>query len=133
MLLNISSRRSLQKASLKGIVFLVACFCALPAWSQLRNRLNLPDSDEKPFHIGIVLMGSSSRFQISQDPLFLQRDSVLVTSPENSFGIGLGGMFTLRLSNRFEARAIFPQLLFVNKAVTYSLKYPNALYDETAI
>jgi hypothetical protein len=33
--------------------------------------------------------------------------------------VGLGGMHTFRLSNRFEARVVFPQLLFVNKAITY--------------
>src|SRR5688572_5336292 len=85
-------------------------------FAQLRDRLNLPDTDEKTFHIGIVLMGTSNRFQVSQHPNFLQRDSVLVTSPQNTLGIGLGGMFTLRLSKRFELRTIFPQLLFVNKS-----------------
>jgi hypothetical protein len=101
--------------------------------AQLRDRLNLPDTDEKTFHIGIVIMGTQSRFQVSQHPLFLQRDSVLVTSPTNTTGIGLGGMFTMRLSRRFEARAIFPQLLFVNKNINYTLKYPNAFYDEKPV
>ncbi len=101
--------------------------------AQLRDRINLPDSDQKPYHIGIVVMGSQSRFQVSQHPVFLQHDSVLVTSPENTFGLGLGGLFTLRLSNRFEARAIFPQLLFVNKAITYGLKYPNSSYEEQPV
>ncbi len=101
------------------------------AAAQLTNRLNLPESDEKAFHIGIVLMGSSNRFQMSQHPTFLQRDSILVSSPQNTLGLGLGGMFTLRLNKRFEVRAIFPQLLFVNKSITYTLKYPNTAYDET--
>lgn len=103
------------------------------ASAQLRNNLNLETSDDKPYHIGIVLMGAASHFQVSQHPLFLQRDSVLGTSPQNSMGLGLGGMFTFRLSKRFEARAIFPQLLFVNKSITYNLKYPNALYEEKAV
>ena len=90
-------------------------------------------TDDKPYHIGIVLMGAQSRFQVSQHPLFLQRDSVNATSPQNTMGLGLGGMFTFRLSKRFEARAIFPQLLFVNKAINYTLKYPNPLYEETPV
>jgi hypothetical protein len=90
-------------------------------------------TDDKPYHIGIVLMGAQSRFQVSQHPLFLQRDSVNATSPQNTMGLGLGGMFTFRLSKRFEARAIFPQLLFVNKAINYTLKYPNQLYEETPV
>ena len=101
--------------------------------AQLRNQLNLPESDEKDFHIGIVIMGSSNRFQVSQHPNFLQHDSILVTSPQNTLGIGLGGMFTLRLTKRFELRAIFPQLLFVNKSISYTLKYPNISYDEQPV
>jgi hypothetical protein len=96
-------------------------------------EINLPESDNKPYHIGIVIMGAQSRFQVSQHPLFLQRDSVLATSPQNTMGLGLGGMFTLRLSNHFEARAIFPQLLFVNKSIKYTLRYPDASYEEQPV
>ena len=103
----------------------------LLAHAQLRDRINLPETDEKPYHLGIVIMGAQSRLQISQHPLFLQRDSVLVSSPEGTFGLGIGGMHTLRLSNRFQARVVFPQLLFVNKAITYKLKYP--LVDEAPV
>ena len=35
------------------------------------------------------------------------------------------------LSRRFEVRAIFPQLLFSYKNLTYNLKYPDASKDET--
>lgn len=124
------SERTLPNILITGILFL---FGGLSANAQLRDRLNLPESDEKPFHIGIVIMGTQNRFQLSQHPIFLQRDSVLVTSPENTLGLGLGGMFTLRLSKRFEARTIFPQLLFVNRTITYSLKYPNAFYEERPV
>jgi len=88
----------------------------------LRDQLNLPNSDEKRYHIGIVIMGAMSRFQVSQHPMFLQSDSVLVSSPENTGGIGLGGMHTFRLNDRFEARVVFPQLLFVSKAITYNTR-----------
>lgn len=114
----------------------IALLCMMSSatmYAQEKGVLNLPDHDQKPYHIGIVLMGGQTRFQISQHPVFLQRDSVLVTSPENTTGLGLGGMITLRLSNRFEARAIFPQLLFVNKTITYNLKYPNSQYEEQKV
>ena len=104
---------------------------SLHASAQLRDRINLPETDEKPYHLGIVIMGAQTRLQINQHPLFLQRDSVLVSSPESTFGLGIGGMHTLRLSDRFQARVVFPQLLFVNKAITYHLKYPLA--DETPV
>ena len=69
---------------------------------------------------------------MSQHPLFLEHDSVLVSSPENSGGFGLAGMHTYRLSRRFEIRAIFPQLLFAYKNISYNLKYPDNTKDETS-
>lgn len=114
-------------------IALLCIFFSVTIYAQERGSLNLPDHDQKPYHIGIVMMGGQTRFQVSQHPVFLQSDSVLVTSPENTTAIGLGGMITLRLSNRFEARAIFPQLLFVNKTITYNLKYPNSLYEEQKV
>ncbi|HOA38064.1 MAG TPA: outer membrane beta-barrel protein [Flavihumibacter sp.] len=108
-------------------------FLSLIAHAQLREGLNLPDSDEKWYHIGIVIMGTSNRFQINQHPQFLQSDSVLVSNPNNNFGVGIGGIHTFRLSNRFEARVVFPQLLFVNKSINYHLKYPDQSKEETPV
>lgn len=108
-------------------------FLSLIAQAQLREGLNLPDSDEKWYHIGIVIMGTSNRFQINQHPQFLQSDSVLVSNPNNNFGFGIGGIHTFRLSNRFEARVVFPQLLFVNKSINYHLKYPDQSKEETPV
>lgn len=93
----------------------------------------MPDNDEKWYHIGIVIMGTSNRFQISQHPRFLQSDSVLVSNPNNNFGFGIGGMHTFRISNRLEARIVFPQLLFVNKSINYHLSYPDGSKEETPI
>lgn len=107
------------------ILFASTLLACGPAMAQLRDRINLPETDEKTYHLGIIIMGAQSRLHINQHPLFLQRDSVLVSSPENTFGLGIGGMHTLRISDRFQARVVFPQLLFVNKAITYKLKYPT--------
>ncbi|MBE7173793.1 MAG: PorT family protein [Williamsia sp.] len=111
----------------KSTLILFACMLLAggSASAQLRDRINLPGTDEKPYHLGIIIMGAQSRLQINQHPLFLQRDSVLVSSPENTFGLGIGGMHTLTISDRFQVRVVFPQLLFVNKAITYKLKYPT--------
>ena len=103
----------------RGIIFFCFCFSFYGTRAQFRDQMNLPDHDDKKYHIGIVVMAASSRFNVSQHPVFLQSDSVLVSSPENSNGIGLGGMHTFRLNDRFEARVVFPQLLFANKAITY--------------
>jgi Outer membrane protein beta-barrel domain len=103
------------------------------AHAQLREAMHMAENDDKWYHIGIVVMGTSNRFQLSQHPRFLQYDSVMVTNPNNSFGFGLGGMHTFRINQRFEARVVFPQLLFVSKSINYHLSYPDASNDETAV
>ncbi|HLA52482.1 MAG TPA: outer membrane beta-barrel protein [Flavitalea sp.] len=103
---------------------------AIASASFAQIELNLPNHDDKKYYLGIGLIYSSSRFQLSHDPQFLQSDTILSVDPMSSGGIGLAGMHTLRLSPRFELRAIFPQLLFSNKVLNYSLKYPDGNKEE---
>jgi Outer membrane protein beta-barrel domain len=109
---------------------IIVLIAANPVIGQIR-QIHLPDHDEKKYYLGIGLLYNTARFQVSQHPVFLESDSVLVVSPENTSGFGLAGMHTYRLSRRFEVRAIFPQLLFSYKNLTYNLKYPDASKDET--
>ncbi|RYG29540.1 MAG: PorT family protein [Chitinophagaceae bacterium] len=104
---------------------------SLPAFSQ--KELYLPNHDEKKYYLGIGLIYNTSRFQLHHDQRFLQSDSIMVVNPENAGGIGLAGMHTYRLSPRFEVRAIFPQLLFSYKNLTYHLKYPDPGKEEQAV
>jgi len=108
------------------VAVLVLLFSSFSSFAQLRDYINLPDNDDKAYHIGIVVMGVSSRFQISQHPQFLQSDTVLSVYPENTGGIGIGGMHTFRIGSHWDARVVFPQLLFANKVITYQLKYPES-------
>ncbi len=101
--------------------------------SMAQRELNLPDHDDKKYYLGIGLIYNSSRFQISHHPTFLQNDSVMVVEPENTGGFGLAGIHTYRLSPRFEIRAIFPQLLFSYKNITYNLKYPDPSKEEQKV
>ncbi len=112
-----------QSGIVAVLLLLVSSFTSS---AQLRDGINLPDNDEKAYHIGIVVMGVSSRFQISHHPQFLQNDSVLSVYPENTGGIGIGGMHTFKLGSHWDARIVFPQLLFANKVMTYELKYPQS-------
>lgn len=123
--------RKKRKRPIALIAAIVFSLLSLGVSAQLRDRLNLPDNDDKNYHIGIVVMGTQNRFQISHHPKFLQDDSITAVYPENSIGLGIGGMHTFRLSRRFEARVVFPQLLFVNKAITYNIKYPKS--DEAPV
>lgn len=122
-----------KRTQLIIIISIFALLSSLHINAQLRDNLNLPNSDDKFYHIGIVIMAAQSRFQISHHPYFLQQDSILSVYPENRVGLGIGGMHTLRLSDRFELRAVFPQLIFINQTITYQLKYPNAFLDEKAV
>ena len=113
-----------QKSGIVAVLLLLAS--SFSSSAQLRDGVNLPDNDDKAYHIGIVVMGVSSRFQISHHPQFLQNDTVLSVYPENTGGIGIGGMHTFKLGSHWDARIVFPQLLFANKVITYELKYPES-------
>jgi hypothetical protein len=122
-----------KKNVLKSLLILSIAILSGKSMVAQRIQLNLPDHDNKKYHLGIGLLYNSSRVNITQHPLFLERDSVMVINPENTGGFGLAGIHTLRLSNRFEVRAIFPQLLFSYKNITYHLTYPDQFNEETPI
>src|ERR1700712_2142589 len=116
-------KRQQQTGIVAVLVFLAS---SISSFAQLRDAVNLPESDDRAYHIGIVIMGVSSRFQISQHPQFLQSDTVLSVYPQNTGGIGIGGMHTFKIGSHWDARVVFPQLLFANKVITYELKYPQS-------
>jgi hypothetical protein len=123
--------RQKKNRLIKPAMVLIVLITALPALAQ--PILNLPDHDDKKYYLGIGLIYNNSRLAVSHDPRFLQYDSILVVDPENTGGFGLAGIHTYRLSPRFELRAIFPQLLFSYRNLTYHLKYPNSTKDEESI
>jgi hypothetical protein len=94
--------------------------------AQLRDYLNLPDHDTKKYYLGIGFMYTSSHFQVSAHPQFLQSDSVLYVNPLNTGGFGVSGMFTFRLSEHFEFRFAFPEFIFNSNSIAYHIKYPPA-------
>jgi hypothetical protein len=99
--------------------------------AQFRKGLYMEESDLKNYHIGIVINLTQNSFHVSHHPTFLMRDTVFTVNPDNTIGLGLGGMHTFRISERLEARVVFPQLLFVNKSITYNLNYPDRFEGST--
>ncbi len=92
---------------------LVLFFCgsmlaAKPVSAQLRDYLNLPDHDSKPYYLGIGFMYEQSHLQVTPHPQFLQSDSVLSVTPGNSGGFGVSGMFTFRAANHLELPRCVP-------------------------
>ena len=114
----------LRKARIPFLAIGMLTAIASNAFSQ-RDLLNLPDHDDKFYHLGIALIYNNSHFQVSAHPAFLQSDSVLSVNPVNTGGFGLAGLHTFRLSEHFEFRVIFPQLMFSYKNLTYNVKYPT--------
>lgn len=98
-----------------------------------QREMHLPNHDDKKYYLGIGLIYNNSRMNISHHPQFLQSDSVMAVNPESTGGFGLAGLHTYRLSPRFEIRAIFPQLLFSYRNLTYNLRYPDEVKEETPV
>lgn len=92
--------------------------------AQLRDALNLPDHDSKPYYLGIGFMYEQSHFQVSAHPKFLQSDSVLSVNSTNTGGFGVSGMFTFHLANHLEFRVAFPEFIFASNTLTYHVNYP---------
>lgn len=122
-----------RKISYLGIAIL---FCPLAGFSQLRERINMPDHDEKKIRFGINLGANRSHFSFTHHPSFLQQsplDSVTVIESVNSTGINLAWMVNLRLSEHFDIRTYPVNLTFTEKAFEYNLKYPDGPGGESAI
>ena len=122
-----------KKGRLKKLavaVFLL--IAAQEAGAQLRDYLNLPDHDSKSYYLGIALIYNSSRLNVSQHPMFLQGDSIMVVEPENTGGFGLSGMHNFRIADHLEFR-IATQLMFSYKNLTYHLAHPDPAKEEQAV
>ncbi|HWK02878.1 MAG TPA: hypothetical protein VNS58_04575 [Puia sp.] len=94
------------------------------ASAQLRDYLNLPDHDTKPYYLGIGFLYNNSHLQVSAHPKFLQNDSVLSVNSLNNGGFGVSGMFTFRLASHFEFRVAFPEFIFSSNSIAYHVTYP---------
>ena len=114
-----------KRGNIRTIVALAALLLAgARAEAQLRDNLNLPDHDSKPFYLGIGFMYEQSHFQVSAHPKFLQSDSVLYVNPLNTGGFGVSGMFTFHVMDHLEFRLAFPEFIFASNSLSYHVNYP---------
>ncbi len=114
-------------------LILVILFCPLLSMAQLRDGINLPDHDDKPFHFGINLGLNRSHFSFTHHPLFLQRDSVMVVESINSTGLNLAWLVEKRLGEHFALRTFPLNLTFTEKSFQYNLKYPDKPGGEDSV
>lgn len=114
------------RCKVKAIVLLIAVVGAVNhSQAQLRDYLNLPNHDEKPYYFGIVLGYNTSNYRISHSPYFLQQDSIQSVNGLNSGRIHLGIMANLQLSKRWDLRFYPLNLIFSEKKFRYDLQYPD--------
>jgi hypothetical protein len=119
-----------KKKWLKKIVFGLALFVSSSSFAQ--RELNLEEHDYKPYYFGISLGFNRSGFHTSLHPEFLEQDNVLTAESLPSIGFNLGLSATVRLNKRFELRAN-PQLLFLDRPIQYTLKYPDRLENALTV
>jgi len=111
---------------IRTVVFLLGLLAAADASAQLRDQLNLPDHDSKPFYLGISFLYDQSHLQVSAHPKFLQSDSVLYVNPLNSGGFGVSGMLTFHVADHWEFRLAAPEFIFASNSLSYHVTYPPA-------
>jgi hypothetical protein len=93
--------------------------------AQLRESLNLPYHDEKPYYFGIVLGYNSSHYNISHHPYFLDRDTIMSVESQNSGRVHLGILVNWQASKRFDVRFYPLNLIFSEKTFRYTQSIPN--------
>jgi hypothetical protein len=117
--------RQCNKGYFGSLFVFIILFVSLQSKAQLRDNINLPDHDNKVYHLGIALIFNTSHFQVTPHPNLLLSDSVLSISPENTGGFGLAGLHTFNINPHLEFRIVFPQLMFSYKNLTYSTTFPS--------
>ena len=97
-----------KRRGMRGVFLLCASLMAGQVVSAqfLRDEMNLPDHDSKPYYIGIGFLYVNTHLQVSAHPKMLQSDSVLYVNPTNSGGFGVSGMFTFRVVKHLEFRRV---------------------------
>ena len=119
----------------RKIIYILTGFFCIPLFgiAQLRDELNLPDHDNKPFHFGINLGMNSSHFSFTHDPIFMQQDSVMVVESINNNGLNLAWMVNMNINQHFDIRTYPLDLTFTEKAFQYRLTYPDRPGGEDTI
>ena len=69
-------------------------------------------------------------YHFSNNPLFLERDSVLSVESLQSNGINLAWLVNMRLGEHFDFSTYPLDLIFTEKAFQYRLKYPEPFSTE---
>lgn len=109
----------------KTSLIIVFLLLGAGAKAQLRDSWNLENHDEKRYYFGIVLGYNSSHYNITHHPYFLANDTIMTVNSENSGRVHLGILVNWQASKRFDVRFYPLNLIFTEKKLVYTQKYPN--------
>jgi opacity protein-like surface antigen len=107
-----------------SLIILLLLFCTAGK-GQLRDSWNLENHDEKPYYFGIVLGYNTSHYNLTHAPYFLANDTIIGVESQNSGRIHLGILVNWQISNRWDLRFYPLDLIFSEKKLLYTQKYPN--------
>ena len=68
---------------------------------------------------------NSSHYNITHDPYFLASDTILTVNSQNSGRVHLGILVNWQMSRRFDIRFYPLNLIFTEKKLVYTQKFPN--------
>jgi len=117
------TRSKISASKLTVLVFFV--LLGMTSKAQLRDSYNLENHDDKPYYFGIVLGFNSSHYNITQAPYFLANDTIMSVNSQNASRIHLGILVNYQLSRRFDIRFYPLNLIFSEKKLIYTQKFPN--------
>ena len=117
------TRSKISASKINLVLFFVLIGMASKA--QLRDSYNLENHDDKPYYFGIVLGFNSSHYNITQAPYFLANDTIMSVNSQNASRIHLGILVNYQLSRRFDIRFYPLNLIFSEKKLIYTQKFPN--------
>lgn len=114
-------------------VSLAILFCPLIGFTQLREKMNMEDHDDKKIRFGINLGANRSHFSFTHHPIFLQQDSIMVIESINSTGVNLAWLVNIRMSDHFDIRTFPVNLTFTEKNFQYNLPTPDSREGESFV
>lgn len=112
------------------IILPILLLVCVSGYGQRELDINLPGHDDKKYYFGIMLGYNRSHYNITHDPLFLNRiysvnDTIQSVESQNSGRIHLGIMANWQLNKRFDVRFYPLNLIFSEKKFKYTQKFPN--------
>ncbi|HTN47776.1 MAG TPA: porin family protein [Flavipsychrobacter sp.] len=104
----------------KFILLLLLVASSISSYAQ-RQKLNMPEHDDKPYYFGLTFGLNYSQYRIKYTQSFTDQDTFMNIQPKSSPGFNLGLMGNLRLSKFIDLRFV-PSLSFAEKRIVTTFR-----------